>query len=250
MLHIDNLHANVGNNAILQGISLQVRPGEVHAIMGPNGSGKSTLTKVLLGHNDYQITKGSIQLDDKDLVELSVEKRAQRGIFVGFQYPVEVPGVNNTEFLRLASNAMRQHRGEAELSKEEFAPLLDATRRQLHMDELFLERDLNSGYSGGQKKRNEVLQMFMLQPRLAVLDETDSGLDIDALHHVADGINAYRSPEHAIVLITHYQRLLDLVQPDRVHVLASGRIIASGGPELATRLEAEGYDRLLAEAAL
>ncbi|MFW5829897.1 MAG: Fe-S cluster assembly ATPase SufC, partial [Planctomycetota bacterium] len=211
-------------------------------------SGKSTLTKVLLGHEDYTVSQGSISFENEDLAELAVEERAAKGIFVGFQYPIEVPGVNNAAFLRMAYNARRAAADEPELSEEQFAPILQAKMRQVRMDPLFAERDLNSGYSGGQKKRNEILQMFVMEPKLAILDETDSGLDIDALRTVAEGINAYRSPERAIILITHYQRLLDLVTPDVVHVLAGGRIIATGGPELAERLEAEGYDRLLAEA--
>jgi Fe-S cluster assembly ATP-binding protein len=242
MLTIDQLHAGIADHPILQGLSLAVRPGEVHAIMGPNGAGKSTLTRILAGHEDYQVSSGSISFDGRDLQPLSIEERSHAGLFVGFQYPVEVPGVNNAEFLRLARNARERARGGSELTAEQFAPILKAHMERLDMDTLFAQRDLNSGYSGGQKKRNEILQMFVLEPRLAVLDETDSGLDIDALRVVARGINTFRSPERAVVLITHYRRLLDLVKPDFVHVLAGGRIVRSGGFELAETLEAAGYD--------
>jgi Fe-S cluster assembly ATP-binding protein len=241
MLKISNLHASVADHEILKGLSLEVKAGEVHAIMGPNGAGKSTLTKVLLGHEDYLVSQGTVHFDGEDLSGLAVEERARRGIFIGFQYPVEVPGVKNTEFLRLAANAMRVAAGKPELKADDFAPILREKMKQVRIDEVFAERDLNSGFSGGQKKRNEILQMFVLEPKLALLDETDSGLDIDALRIVAEGINVYRSPERAIVLITHYQRLLDLVRPDFVHILADGRIVKSGGFELAERLEEAGY---------
>jgi len=241
LLSISDLKVSVAGKTVVDGLSLAVPPGEVHAIMGPNGSGKSTLAKALAGHPAYTIAGGTASIDGRDLLAMEPEARVHAGLFVGFQYPTEVPGVNNADFLRLALNAQRAAAGEPELTAEQFAPLLRERMRQVHIDEVFAERDLNSGFSGGQKKRNEILQMFVLQPRLAVLDETDSGLDIDALRIVAEGINAYRSPAHAIVLITHYQRLLDLVRPDRVHILADGRIARSGGFELAAALEAGGY---------
>jgi len=246
MLDITNLHARVGDTPILNGIDLHIAAGEVHAIMGPNGSGKSTLAKVIAGHPTYTVTDGSITWKGADLLALPPEERATGGIFLGFQYPVEVPGVNNAEFLRLAYNARRKARGEAELKTAEFAPLLATRIRQAKMDAVFAERDLNAGFSGGQKKRNEILQMTVLEPELALLDETDSGLDIDALKIVADGINAFRNANRAIILITHYQRLLDLVQPDRVHVLAKGRIATSGDRTLAERIEADGFEAVLA----
>ncbi len=244
MLELKNVHAQVEDSPILKGLSLNVKAGEVHAIMGPNGAGKSTFAKVVAGHNDYEVSEGDIYLDGESLAELEIEERANKGIFIGFQYPTEVPGVNNAEFLRLAYNAKRQANGSEALSDEEFQPILLEKLKLAKMDHIFLERDLNSGFSGGQKKRNEILQMLVLEPKLAILDETDSGLDIDALRIVAEGINQYRSPDHAIVLITHYQRLLDLVKPDYVHVLADGKIAKSGGPELALELEAHGYDWL------
>ncbi|TVR12364.1 MAG: Fe-S cluster assembly ATPase SufC [Planctomycetota bacterium] len=246
MLTITDLHAGFEDTAILKGVSLSVPAGEVHAIMGPNGSGKSTLTKVLLGHDDYTKQGGEILLDGVDLSELEAEERARLGLFVGFQYPVEVPGVSNLAFLRMAYNAAAKSRAEAELDPDKFEALAKDTLRELGMDPLFLERDLNAGFSGGQKKRNEILQMFILKPKLAILDETDSGLDVDALRAVADGINAYRSPDRAIVLITHYQRLLELVTPDVVHIFADGKIVRSGGPELAAELEAKGYEGVMA----
>ncbi len=250
MLEIKNICASLAENEqtqILKDLSITFETGKVHAIMGPNGSGKSTLTKVVAGHEDYDVTSGQILLDGVDIEERNIEERATDGLFIGFQYPVEVPGVNNAEFLRLAYNAKRAAQDQEELSMDDFMPLLREKMAEVKMDEVFLDRELNSGFSGGQKKRNEILQMFVLEPALAILDETDSGLDIDALRIVAEGINTYRSPERTIVLITHYQRLLDLVQPDAVHVLAKGRIIASGGPELALKLEESGYDDLLAE---
>ncbi len=245
MLTVSNLAVTVNDQPVLRGLSLRVPAGEVHALMGPNGAGKSTLTKVIAGHPAYTVSGGSVMLDDVDLLALEPEARAHAGVFIGFQYPVEVPGVKNSDFLRLALNAKRKAAGQTELTAAQFAPLLREKMAALQLDETFAERFLNAGFSGGQKKRNEILQMAVLEPRLAILDETDSGLDIDALRIVADGINAYRSPERAIVLITHYQRLLDLVRPDRVHVLVQGRIVTSGGPELAARLEREGYDWLL-----
>lgn len=242
---ICDLHAGINDIEILKGLNLDVERGSVHAIMGPNGSGKSTLTKVLLGHDAYTLRRGTIRLDGEDIALLSTEERAQRGIFVGFQYPIEVPGVHNLDFLRMAWNAQAQARGEAECDPQTFRQRALACIQQLGMDPALLERDLNTGFSGGQKKRNEILQMFLLEPQLAVLDETDSGLDIDALRAVADGINAYRSPQRAIILITHYQRLLDLVQPDVVHIFADGRIITSGDHHLAAELEAKGYEGVM-----
>ncbi len=244
MLSITDLHASVNDTPILTGLSLEVPAGEVHAIMGPNGSGKSTLAKILAGHPAYTVTAGSARLAGRDLAGLEPEERAHAGIFIGWQYPVEVPGVNNADFLRLAYNAKRKAGGQSELSEKEFAPLLEAKLKAVELDAAWKERQLNAGLSGGQKKRNEILQMVLLEPTLAVLDETDSGLDIDALRIVADGINAYRRADRAIVLITHYQRLLGLVVPDRVHVLAGGRIVKSGGKDLALWLEEHGYDDL------
>ena len=244
MLSITDLHVSVNDTPILKGLSLQVPAGEVHAIMGPNGSGKSTLAKVLAGHPAYVIGSGSVQVGGTDLLGLEPEARAHAGVFIGWQYPVEVPGVNNADFLRLAYNAKRKAGGQSEVSEKEFAPLLEAKLKAVELDAAWKERQLNAGLSGGQKKRNEILQMVLLEPSLAVLDETDSGLDIDALKVVADGINAYRRADRAIVLITHYQRLLSLVVPDRVHVLAGGRIVKSGDKDLALWLEAHGYDDL------
>ncbi|MBA3936713.1 MAG: Fe-S cluster assembly ATPase SufC [Planctomycetes bacterium] len=245
MLTITDLHVSTNDQPILKGLSLTVRAGEVHAIMGPNGSGKSTLTKTIAGHPAYTITSGSLLFQGSDLTALEPEARAHQGIFIGFQYPVEVPGVNNADFLRLALNAKRKAQGQAELGAKEFAPLLAERMRAVEIDPAFKDRQLNAGLSGGQKKRNEILQMVVLEPLLAILDETDSGLDIDALRVVAAGINAYRRADRAIVLITHYERLLDLVRPDVVHVLAGGRIVTSGGPELAAQIERTGYDDLV-----
>lgn len=241
MLKITDLHATVAGTPILKGLSLEVNAGEVHAIMGPNGSGKSTLAAVLAGRDGYEITAGSIEYQGRDLLALPVEERARAGVFLAFQYPVEIPGVSNMEFLRAALEAVRTHRGEPALSTVDFIKLARATCQQLGLDPEFLKRGVNEGFSGGEKKRNEILQMLLLQPRLALLDEIDSGLDIDALQVVADGVNALRSPERAILMVTHYQRLLDYVVPDRVHVLADGRILRSGGRELALELEAKGY---------
>ena len=242
MLVIDNLHAAIEDKPILKGLSLTVKPGEVHAIMGPNGAGKSTLSKVIMGNEDYEVTDGSLSLNGEDLTELDAHERSHQGIFVGYQYPVEVPGVNNAEFLRLAYNAQAAAKDEAELDAEAFAPYLKSCMERAEAPDNWTERDLNHGFSGGEKKRNELLQMFVLNPSIVILDETDSGLDVDALRVVARGINAYRADNVAIVLITHYQRLLDLVEPDHVHILADGQIVTSGDKSLATQLEAEGYE--------
>lgn len=241
LLEIRNLHANVGGNKILRGIDLTINAGEVHSIMGPNGSGKSTLAQVLARRETYEITQGEILLDGKDLLAMKPEEAAGEGLFMAFQYPVEVPGISNAYFLRAALNAVRKYRGQEELDAMDFLPLLKEKMRLLDMDEKFLNRPVNEGFSGGEKKRNEIVQMAVLEPRLAILDETDSGLDIDALRIVAQGVNTMRSPERAIVLVTHYQRLLNHIVPDFVHVLVDGRIAKSGGPELALELEEKGY---------
>ncbi len=242
MLEIKNLNATVGDAAILNGVSLTVKAGEVHAIMGPNGSGKSTLAQVIAGHDDYIVTDGSVQYDGQDLLQLEPEERAREGVFLGFQYPVESPGVNNAYLLKAAINAKRRHRGEVEIDAFEFLQMAREKMKDLDMDPAFLNRGVNEGFSGGEKKRNEILQMVMLEPRLAILDETDSGLDIDALKAVAKGVNAMRSPDRAIILVTHYQRLLDYVEPDFVHVLSNGKIIRSGDKTLALQLEEKGYE--------
>jgi Fe-S cluster assembly ATP-binding protein len=241
MLEIKNLQARVQDKPILKGITLTVNPGEVHAIMGPNGSGKSTLAGVLAGRADYEVTGGSITYDGQDFLELDPEERARAGLFLAFQYPVEIPGVNNSYFLKAALNALRKHRGETELDAIEFMKLVKDKLKLLDMDSSFLGRSVNQGFSGGEKKRNEIFQMAVLQPTLAVLDETDSGLDIDALKVVASGVNALRGPDRAIVVVTHYQRLLNYIVPDFVHVLSEGRIVKSGGKELALELEEKGY---------
>ena len=241
MLKIENLHAEIDGKEILKGLSLEVNAGEVHAIMGPNGAGKSTLGYVLGGRPGYEVTAGSVTFDGVDLLELEAHERAAAGVFLGFQYPVEIPGVSNVQFLREALNAQRATRDEKPLSGAEFLKLARAQAASLEMDAEMLKRPVNVGFSGGEKKRNEMVQMAVLNPRVAVLDETDSGLDIDALRVVADGINRGRSPHRATLLITHYQRLLDYVVPDRVHVLVAGRIVRSGGPELAVELETSGY---------
>ncbi len=242
MLEIKNLNVTVGDAAILNGLSLTVNAGEVHAIMGPNGSGKSTLAQVIAGHDDYIVTDGSVRYDGRDLLELAPEERAREGVFLGFQYPVEIPGVNNAYLLKAAINAKRRHNNEGEVDAFEFLQLAREKMKDLDMDPAFLKRGVNEGFSGGEKKRNEILQMIMLEPRLAILDETDSGLDIDALRSVAKGVNAMRSPERAIVVVTHYQRLLDYVEPDFVHVLSEGKIIRSGDKTLAQQLDEKGYD--------
>ena len=241
MLKIDNLHVRVAGREILKGLSLEVAAGEVHAIRGPNGAGKSTLGNVLAGREGYEITAGSVTYDGQDLLELPPEARAAAGVFLAFQYPVEIPGVNNTYFLRAALNAQRKARGEAELDSMQFLKLVREKLRVLHVSDELLHRAVNEGFSGGEKKRNEIFQMAVLEPRLAILDETDSGLDIDALRLVAEGVNRLRDPARAFLVITHYQRLLDYIVPDRVHVLADGRIVQSGGRDLALKLEEQGY---------
>ena len=241
MLKIENLHVRVGEREILKGLSLAVNAGEVHAIMGPNGAGKSTLGNVLAGRDGYGISAGDVRFEGEDLLALAPEERAARGLFLAFQYPVEIPGVNNTYFLRSALNAQRKARGQEELDSVQFLKLVREKIKVLHLPETLLNRGVNEGFSGGEKKRNEIFQLAVLEPKLAILDETDSGLDIDALKTVADGVNALRSPERAFVVITHYQRLLDYIKPDVVHVLAEGRIVESGGPDLALRLEEHGY---------
>jgi Fe-S cluster assembly ATP-binding protein len=241
MLEIEDLHVRIGNAEILTGLTLTVNAGEVHAIMGPNGSGKSTLGNVIAGREGYEVTQGTVRYDGKDLLALAPEERACEGVFMAFQYPVEIPGVNNTYFLRAALNAQRRYRGEEELDSITFLKRVREKLEILHIGEELLHRAVNEGFSGGEKKRNEIFQMAVLEPRLAILDETDSGLDIDALKAVADGVNRLRSPDRAIVLVTHYQRLLDYVEPDHVHVLSDGRIVASGDADLARKLEAKGY---------
>ena len=241
MLNIDNLYVAVGGSEILKGIDLEIGAGEVHAIMGPNGSGKSTLAHVLAGREGYDVTEGRVLYEGRDLLALAPEERAAEGVFLAFQYPVEIPGVSTSTFLRQALNALRKHRGESELDAMQFVKLARDKARALGIGDDMLKRAVNAGFSGGEKKRNEVLQMALLQPRLAILDETDSGLDIDALRTVADGVNALRSPDRAMLIITHYQRLLHHIVPDRVHVLAEGRIVRSGGKDLAEELERKGY---------
>ncbi len=243
MLNIENLHATVADKPILKGLTLAVNAGEVHAIMGPNGAGKSTLAYVLAGREGYEVTEGSVSFEGEDLLVLEPHERAAKGIFLGFQYPVEIPGVSNLLFLRTALNAQKKLRGEPEVSGAEFMKTIRVESEALGLSMDMLKRPVNVGFSGGEKKRNEAVQLAMLGTRLAILDETDSGLDIDALKVVAEGINRFRSPERGVLLITHYQRLLDYVRPDFVHVLAGGRIVESGGPELALRLEREGYER-------
>jgi Fe-S cluster assembly ATP-binding protein len=247
MLEITNLQVRGGTKVILRGINLKVNKGEIHAIMGPNGSGKSTLARALAGHPEIEITGGSITYNGKDLTELAPEDRAREGVFMAFQYPVEIPGVNNAYFLKAAINAQRKHRGLSELDAMEFMALVKEKAKILHLDPTLLNRPVNEGFSGGEKKRNEIFQMAVLEPKLAVLDETDSGLDIDALKTVAEGVNAMRSPERAIIVITHYQRLLNYIEPDFVHVLQDGRIVRSGGKDLALHLEEKGYGWIEAE---
>jgi Fe-S cluster assembly ATP-binding protein len=241
MLKIENLHVRVAGKDILKGLSLDVKPGQVHAIMGPNGAGKSTLGNVIAGREGYEVVEGSVQLEGIDLLALEPEERAAAGVFLAFQYPVEIPGVNNTYFLRTALNAQRKARGEQELDSMQFLKRVREKLAVLDLKDELLHRAVNEGFSGGEKKRNEIFQLALLEPKLAILDETDSGLDIDALKAVADGVNLMRSPERAFLVITHYQRLLDYIKPDVVHVLADGRIVESGGPELALELEAHGY---------
>jgi Fe-S cluster assembly ATP-binding protein len=243
MLKIQDLHATIGETEILKGLSLEVPTGEVHAIMGPNGAGKSTLSYVLTGRDGYEVTQGSASLDGDDLLALEPNERAARGVFLSFQYPLEIPGVPALTFIRTALNAQRKARGEPEIPAPQFLKLAREKAAGLKIEFEMLKRALNVGFSGGEKKRMEILQMAMLEPRLLILDETDSGLDIDALRIVSEGVNALRSPERSMLVITHYQRLLDYIKPDRVHVLSAGRIVASGGPELALELEREGYDR-------
>ncbi len=241
MLKIEGLHASVAGNEILKGVDLTVNAGEIHAIMGPNGSGKSTLAHVLCGRDGYEVTQGSVTYLDEDILEMSPEDRACRGIFLGFQYPVEIPGVSNTYFLKAALNALRTYRGEEELDAVDFLGLVKAKAKLLQLDNDLLSRGVNVGFSGGEKKRNEIFQMAVLEPRLAVLDETDSGLDIDALKVVANGVNKLRAPDRSTIIVTHYQRLLDYIVPDFVHVLQDGRIVKSGDKNLAHELEAKGY---------
>jgi Fe-S cluster assembly ATP-binding protein len=241
MLEIRNLHANVGANEILRGVDLTINAGEVHAIMGPNGSGKSTLANVLAGREAFAVTQGAVRYEGQDLLEMDPEERAREGLFMAFQYPVEIPGVSNTYFLRAALNAIRKHRGQEELDAFDFLTLVREKAKLVEMDQGLLNRPVNEGFSGGEKKRNEIFQMAMLEPKLAILDETDSGLDIDALRIVAHGVNALRGPERAVLVITHYQRLLNYIVPDFVHILVDGRIVKSGGKELALEVEAQGY---------
>jgi Fe-S cluster assembly ATP-binding protein len=249
MLEIKNLHVTVEDKEILRGIDLTIMPGEVHAIMGPNGSGKSTLAYIMTGREGYEVTKGQVLYEGRDLLDMAPEERAAEGVFLAFQYPVEIPGVANTTFLKEAVNAQRRHRGESELDAMQFLKLVRQKVKELGIADEMLKRAVNVGFSGGEKKRNEMLQMALLEPRLAVLDETDSGLDIDALKAVADGVNALRAPDRAMLVITHYQRLLNYIVPDRVHVLAQGRIQRSGGKELAHELEQKGYAEFAPEAA-
>jgi Fe-S cluster assembly ATP-binding protein len=242
VLEIRDLHATVDGKEILRGINLTIKKGEIHAIMGPNGSGKSTLAKIIAGHPAYVVTKGEVLFEGRNLLELAPDERAREGVFLAFQYPVEVPGVSNAQFLRLAYNEKKKHRGEEELDPLEFKDLLAERAKVVEMDAGLMSRSVNEGFSGGEKKRNEILQMAVLEPKLAVLDETDSGLDIDALRIVSEGVNKLRTPENAVVLVTHYQRLLNYIVPDHVHVLYRGRIVRSGGKELALELEEKGYD--------
>jgi Fe-S cluster assembly ATP-binding protein len=249
MINIVNLHAEVEEKKILKGLNLNVKAGEIHAIMGPNGSGKSTLASILAGKEDYTVTAGNVEFDGKDLLELSTEDRARQGLFLAFQYPIEIPGVSNVNFLKSALNEIREYRGEEQISAKEFLALVKEKSALVELDSKLASRSVNEGFSGGEKKRNEIFQMAMLNPKLAILDETDSGLDIDALRIVANGVNKLRSPKNAAIIITHYQRLLDYIIPDFVHVLYDGRIVKSGGKELALELEEKGYDWIKEELA-
>ncbi|MFY0664732.1 MAG: Fe-S cluster assembly ATPase SufC [Natronospirillum sp.] len=249
MLSIKNLHAQVEDKDILKGLSLDVKPGEIHAIMGPNGAGKSTLGNVLTGRAGYTVTDGSVQFNGQNLFDMDTEERAREGLFLAFQYPVEIPGVSNMEFLKAAVDAKRKHHGQSELSAVEFMKLARETSKQVSLDPNFLKRGVNEGFSGGEKKRNEIMQMMLLEPKLCILDETDSGLDIDALQVVADGVNAMRAADRSFIVVTHYQRLLDYIVPDYVHVLANGRIVKSGDKSLALELEEKGYGWLEGEVA-
>lgn len=248
LLEINNLHASVDNNQILKGVNLSVNAGETHAIMGLNGSGKSTLANIIAGRDVYEVTGGTVTYEGKDLLDLDPEERAREGVFLAFQYPVEIPGVNNTYFLKAAYNAIRKHRGEEELDAMDFMKLVRNKMKLLHIDEDLMKRPVNEGFSGGEKKRNEIFQMAVLDPKLAILDETDSGLDIDALRHVAAGVNALKSPDRAVIVVTHYQRLLNYIVPDFVHIMIEGRIVRSGGKELALEVEEKGYEWLEKEA--
>ena len=249
MINIVNLHAEVEEKKILKGLNLNVKAGEIHAIMGPNGSGKSTLASILAGKEDYTVTAGNVEFDGKDLLELSTEDRARQGLFLAFQYPIEIPGVSNVNFLKSALNEIREYRGEKPISAKDFLALVKEKSALVELDSKLASRSVNEGFSGGEKKRNEIFQMAMLNPKLAILDETDSGLDIDALRIVANGVNKLRSPKNAAIIITHYQRLLDYIIPDFVHVLYDGRIVKSGGKELALELEEKGYDWIKEELA-
>jgi len=248
MLHIQNLHAKTADTEILKGINLQVKPGEIHAIMGPNGAGKSTLGKVLAGHESYEVTQGSVDFNNQDLLDMDPEVRAREGVFLAFQYPVEIPGVTNLNFLRTAVNQIRVHRGEEELSIPDFIAYAREKEALVNMPKELAERNVNEGFSGGEKKRNELFQLAVLDPALAILDETDSGLDIDALRIVAEGVNKLRSEKRAFIIITHYQRLLDYIEPDFVHIMNEGKIVRSGDKELAKELEEKGYEEMVKEA--
>ncbi|WP_029935970.1 Fe-S cluster assembly ATPase SufC [Thiomicrospira pelophila] len=245
LLNINNLHAQVEEKSILKGINLQLNPGEVHAIMGPNGSGKSTLSSVLAGREEYEVTDGNVEYDGEDLLEMDAEERARKGVFLAFQYPVEIPGVSNKLFMQTAVNAVREAKGQPALDMFDFEQLAAEKMKKLEMSPVMLERSVNVGFSGGEKKRNDIFQMAMLEPKLCIMDETDSGLDIDALRIVAEGVNNLRSPDRSFLIVTHYQRLLDYIKPDHVHVLYNGQIIKSGGFELAQELEEKGYDHLI-----
>lgn len=247
MIKIENLHANVEGNEILKGINLEVNPGEIHAIMGPNGSGKSTLANVLAGNESYEVTEGNIFISGKNIVEMDPDERAREGLFLAFQYPIEIPGVSNSVFLKTALNEIRKHQGNGEISAKDFLALIKEKAEILGMDSSLISRSVNQGFSGGEKKRNEILQLLTLNPKLAVLDETDSGLDIDALRIVAHGVNNFKGENNAVILVTHYQRLLDYIVPDFVHVLFDGKIVKSGDKTLALKLEAKGYDWITKE---